>query len=225
MTHPIHAHISALVPNQLPRFNDADLEFLAGVTADDLMALAFPVETPVRVHDRTPQETERPAWAWSKQSDGVLFVLSPRSYGSRECILIRVPEAQVEAAESALIGGWVENWYRLVRTLPPDAMQGWYPTHDQGLAALHRVQADPVAIEKMLSSIGVHAQILRASAETIGGLALRVMELLPTEGTIKLAAVLDPKSLDSAREEARHARSLQQPRRFDADPDRSEDAA
>ena len=210
----IEKALSNLMPTQAPALTDADLNYLADVTPEDLMQAAFPDDGEVIAHERY-LSTDRSGnlrygqpFAWSKRSGGTLFILARRTVESDECMLVKIPFDRSPATECirhCLDSGSATGLLKALREQPPSCLISYHPTVNQGLVALDRIHADGAAVEKILEGIVLHSQICRSSMETIAGLAQRLLNLQPVGGAVKLAAATDPQNLDRARTEARHA--------------------
>ena len=217
-TTPMPASIEQALHNLLPttptNLSDQDLEYLAGVTDEDLMTCAFPDDEQVVAHERflSTDGAGNDKWgkpcAWSKRSHRTLFLLARRSIDSQETILLKLPLDRSKTTEDirdALDSGAAVRLLRLLRESPPACLLGYFPSVDQGLVALDRSHADSQAVEKTLEALALHCQIARSALETVSGLAQRLLHLQPAAGALKLAAATHPENLINATREARHA--------------------
>ena len=207
-----------LLPTEVPDYSADDLEYLAGVTAADLMATAFPEESRIISHTKTLGLDPHGYGiygnpiCWTKSANGVFFVLARRTPDSEECMLLRVTPEEYEQIRPAIEAKSAPSFLRAVRELPPTCLIGYHPTVDQGLIALDKAHTDGPAVEKTLEAMVLHCQIMRNAAETVAGLAKKLLDLRPDDGAVKLVAVTDPKNLARATEEARHALDVRSPK-------------
>lgn len=220
----IASALKNLLPTEVPVYSNDDLQYLAGVTAADLMSAAFPPEGEVIAHKeaRGYSDSRRiwgPAFAWSKSVPGGFFVLARRTPHGDETMLLKLSREEVEPLRPSLKNGYRTEFFRLVRELPPSCWVSYHPTVDQGLIALDKAHSDGPAVEKTLEALVLHCQILRNSSETVAGLAQKLLDLRPVDGAVKLAAVTDPSNLARATEEARHALDVRSPKPLLRKPD------